>query len=175
MKPEKPEDVKHKTASALGIEKIVDVGKHVHLPDEVPVNDNKPVILTLRNTVDVLLGKKEADDKKAKEDEKGKSSVFKSLLSLKGTLIALGGLSALFAAGAAIASQVYNDTPEVPPPKKKPDDNSVEGDSGNLPDALFDNLPTSNSTGKGPASTPSLAKGKGQNPETMLSRSEAHV
>ena len=170
MKPEKPEEAKHKTASALGIEKIVDVGKHIHLPDEVPVNDNKPVILTLRNTVDVLLGKKEADDKKAKEDEKGKTSVFKSLLSLKGTLIALGGLSALFAAGAAIASQVYNDTPEVPPPKKKPDDNSVEGGSDNLPDALFDNLPTSDSTGKGPASTPSLAKGKRQNPETMLSK-----
>jgi soluble lytic murein transglycosylase-like protein len=90
---------------ALGLVKPPEVK---HLPDEKPANDDSQVILTLRNTVSVLLGQKKKNEEASKneggkESLKNKKSIL-SKISLKGVMLTLGGIAALLAGKKAMAS-----------------------------------------------------------------------
>lgn len=84
---------------AISLVKIPDAK---HLPTENSENDDSPIILTLRNTVSALLGKKKASGKEDVGLSKSKSLLSK--ISLKGALLTLGGIAAMLAGKKAMAS-----------------------------------------------------------------------
>lgn len=152
----------------------VDESDKVRLPSEQVSNDKNPAILTLRNTVSLLLSRKRDSTGK---DSKGKTKTSKltsKLLSLKGILLTLGGLTALL-----LGEEEYSRMSEskgvdpTPPKEPTPDtDNSGTRKQEEI-DKEIDDIAAELDTRaeKGPATSKTTAPAstpKQQSKETML-------